>query len=369
MRKIFILFAVFYCNIAFGQAIYKDNSINIHPLVGLRIHNASGYLGGTSFSEKHILTSPVFGIEVTKGASPISFSWQVDFNLALPSGSIDSTNHWASHVLKSTLEHQFQVYYKLKKCTLGLGYYWRRDENLLTHASSDFFVTGSSGIQTAVSLPFSWLDIEWRYKANITPVGAILGWSQQSIVLLYHIQKQPKKSVFKSVEVNTFLGSRFFDTRRIERVPGEHFNAIGISPSFCLEVYYPKWRISFNAEKDWYYSFNGGSQYRDIKAEIKTSFLSLGCHLPIDNQHRLKVKIGLAFIQDSDLSKDFTIYTPNLSKRIIYSAKGIGAAVSYNLFKNADLEVRHIFPWIGDELFSPTRFSLGLMFHRKSIKI
>lgn len=76
----------------------------------------------------------------------------------------------------------------------------------------------------------------------------------------------------------------------------------------------------------------------------------------------MRFKLGWAAIVDYDKGGKLRQDTPNVNKLTTYQVKGVGAAISYELFPNTDIEIRHTFPVLGDRLFNPLRTSLGLIY-------
>jgi hypothetical protein len=180
---------------------------------------------------------------------------------------------------------------------------------------------------------------------------------------LYNLGKRRNPgSVNKTLAINGLTGARFFPTGNIELLTGEDFTPIGIAPLVGIELLHKKSGISLNLERDWWLALNGGSFRRDVKGYINSAFIGLGYHKLLQNDRHIRFRVGGSFIIDYDKLVDISLSTPNKDKLGNYQVKGIGAMVSYELLPDTDIEIKHTFPWLGDKLFNPTRFSLGLIY-------
>lgn len=332
--------------------------------LGFRVHdNRQEY--ASAAGERKMLSSPMIGLMLQMPRMPLRVGAQVDFDVLLVTPIIDRqlVNYAAGSVSETWIEYQLQAYYDFSKWTLGLGTYWKWRENFLDHAIPDFFIREYYGIQFSAGVPLNWLDLEFRTKMVLEPMFAALGTSQYSLLLIYNLDKNRlRREGFKTITVNGLIGGRFFSTQNIELLAGEYLFPIGTSVLAGIEVMHNKSGLSLSAERDWWLAINGGSFRRDVKGYINTAFVSAGYHKQLKNNRFLRFKLGWAAIVDYDKRGKLGPDTRNRDKLGTYQVKGVGAAVSYELFKSTDVELRHVFPVWGDRLFNPLRTSVGLIY-------
>lgn len=332
--------------------------------LGFRVHDDSQELGRAA-GERKTLSSPMVGLMLQMPKVPLRVGVQVDFDVLLETPIIDRqlVNYAAGSVAETWIEYQLQAYYDFSKWTLGLGTYWKWRESFLDHAIPGFFIREYYGVQLSAGVPLNWLDLEFRTKVGLEPMFAALGTSQHSLLLIYNLDKSRlRREGFKSITVNGLIGGRFFSTQNIELVAGEYLFPVGTSVLVGMEVIHNKSGLSLSAERDWWLAINGGSLTRDVKGYINTAFVSAGYHKQLKNNRFLRFKLGWAAIVDYDKRGKIGPSTRNRDKLGTYQVKGVGAAVSYELFKSTDVELRHVFPVWGDRLFNPLRTSVGLVY-------
>jgi hypothetical protein len=346
-----------------GQA--QTKLIRISPQFGFRMHDDT-YSAAKHGGGRRVLASPTAGIFIHFGKSPVSLGWQTDINGQMSVPTLDSTDYAIWFLNETWISHQVELRYSFEKIYLGLGAYWQRREGYINHLIPipGVIEWKTSGLHLSAGLPFSSIDIEYRTRIKLQPdFATIISSSQHSLLLLYNLGKRRNPgSVNKTLAINGLTGARFFPTGNIELLTGEDFTPIGIAPLVGIELLHKKSGISLNLERDWWLALNGGSFRRDVKGYINSAFIGLGYHKLLQNDRHIRFRVGGSFIIDYDKLVDISLSTPNKDKLGNYQVKGIGAMVSYELLPDTDIEIKHTFPWLGDKLFNPTRFSLGLIY-------
>lgn len=348
----------------FTTAQAEKGRINLKPTVGFRLHND----GGESVSlagPRKLLTTPVVGIEASHSKFPISVAYQRDFTTVLWNYVPGYDEAWS--VNSTWEEDQIQIYWRLKKISIGIGHYWKKYENIHNHESPGIFVLKRKGVQLSFVYPTRWLDVEFRTKVQYAPDFAALGTSQQSILLLYKVGRkhEARQEIPRNLTVNGILGARVFRPD-IELFPGEEFNKpFGIAPGLGIEFLFEKFNLSLNLEKDWWLYLNGGSPRRDIRGLINNSFVGLKYHHQLNNERHIRLGLGGSWIEDNDNKiKNTTLNpTPEQQKLGNFQVKGIGVSVSYEVLPNTDIEAKTTIPTIGEKPFeSWSRTSLGIFY-------
>jgi hypothetical protein len=338
---------------------------NITFQIGLTITDNTAWSGVRKASEAQTLTSPTFGIFLNLPKISTRIGLQSDFWVEPEIDVIDSIKlQYLSPISAIWLQNHLMVYHDLRRISIGLGVHWNRKENILNHLDPGFYLWKSHGISTSLILPFNWLDIEFRTKFTTSPSFAALGRSQNALLLLYNFDKTRLKTEnCKPISLSLLMGARFFLTANIELIEGEDLRPIGTAPTVGLQFLHKKTGITMTFERDWWLSLNGGSVQRDVKGYINSSFVSVGYRKHLKNEKHVNVKVGWSAIIDYNLRKDLTVATPHVNKLTTYQVKGVGVALAYELLPKTDVEIKHTFPLLGDELFNPLRASIGLI-HR-----
>ncbi len=362
MRLFLLSLFLFTEGIVFGQKNISDFSIN--PLIGFRIHN-NRHESLSSAAPAMYLTTSVVGLAVSHKKYPFSISYQRDYNhFFRPYIGQEYYEPWGIH--ETWEEDQIQVYWQLKYFSLGLGHYWKKRETNLHHWIPGAFVTKRKGFQVSISYPTHWLDIELRTKLQYDPdFAGLVGLNHYSLLFFYRIgQKRTSTSELKFLTVNAIIGARSF-LHNINLIPGEEFNKpFGIAPSLGIEFLITKWKLSLNAEKDWWLSFNAGSPSRDVKGLIYNSFIGVKYHFLLKNGRHLRFGLGRSWIEDNEIKLENVGASPEYINRLgNFEVKGVGLSFSYEILPHTDLEIKTTIPTIGEEVFeNRSRTSLGILY-------
>jgi hypothetical protein len=338
--------------------------IAIYCKVGLTVTDNTAWLAKNA-GEAQTLTSPSFGLSLHVNKISSTFSLLTDFYVEPTLELLDSNSLRILSPINTTwLQHQFMVYHNFRSFSIGAGTFWRRRENVSNHVDPGFFYWKTSGLNMAVSVPINWLTLEYQTKVTLKPLFDATGRDSHSLLLLYNFNKEKNsQNNRKRLAVSALIGARFFSTSNVDLIPGEDITPIGTAPAIGLEFLHKKSGLLLSFERDWWLSLNGGSLIRDTKGYVNSSFISFGYQKKLKNGRAFRTKLGWSAIVDHNSLKDITINTPHYNKLLTYQVKGIGVACSYELIPKTDLEIKHTLPILGDKLFNPLRFSVGLI-HR-----
>jgi hypothetical protein len=367
IKKIPLLFVF-----AFGACILfaqdqpesKAPKLILRPIIGFTNqsnNNGEGFFGD-GMGE---ITSPLtLGIAVRSPKLPLSVSYQFSFLHTLMRPIPDSITFVRRSISSNWVQHTFLLNYQFKHFYIGAGGYLRFEDNSTRHIWYD--IARSSGFILMIGKSFNIIDIELGLRSQIQPSFNVLDRDYITLGIFYNGQKASSKPLRK-LAVNALIGARFFSTQNIELLPREVLYKVGVAPMVGLEIRHKKSSLSLNLERDWWLSLNGGSPARDVKGYINTSFVGLGYHYRLPNERFLRVKVGGSFILDYNrILNEAPVSDPNLVRPYIYyQAKGIGAAISYEILPKTDIEIRHTFTTIGlkDEgPFDIRRLSAGIVF-------
>lgn len=344
----------------------QSDKFYIKPVVGLNLH--SDQLEELAINKPlKILTSGLFGIEIGHRQFPLSFRYQ-RLHYQRVRVNLDS-ELLGNYNIRSTWENEeIGLFYRLKKITLGLSHYWKKRENVVSHGFTGVYFR--KGFNISVSYPVEWINVELRTQLQYDDTfAALVGSANYSLSFLYSFNKDKKLGQQSNfVQLNAVTGVRFFPIN-IELLGNELFSKpFGIAPQLGLEFLFSKYNMSLNLEKDWWLSFNGGSNIRDIKGLIYNTFVGLKYHQQLKNTRHIRYGFGGSWTEDGEyqfpnippkhLDKDGELL--GLSN---YQIKGFAVSVSYEILQNIDIELKTILPTAGEYLFdNVSRNSLGLIY-------
>jgi len=360
---LFISLVISVCS--FSQS--DSTSFYIKPVIGINLQ--SDQLEELAIAKPiKILTSSVIGLEVGHNKFPLKLRYQyliygrfkVNHDRDLL-GNYDLRNVWESN--------EIGIFYDINKLTIGLTHYWKKKENSVAHNLIGLYIR--KGFNISVSYPIEWIDIELRTQVQYhSGFAAIFGSANYSLSLLYRFEKQ-KKQKYKSnfLHLNAVTGIRFFPLNFELRGNELLIKPVGIAPQLGLEFLFDKYNVSLNLEKDWWLSFNGGSNIRDIKGLIYNTFVGLKYHQQLKNARHIRYGFGGSWTEDGEyqfpnippkhLDKDGKLL--GLSN---YQVKGFAISISYEILPNTDLELKTMLPVAGEYAFDNiTRTSIGII-HR-----
>jgi hypothetical protein len=365
-KSIIVVLLLLFSSFLLNSINCQDHSLTIRPVIGIRGHSNGLPIGLAPGGKPLLITAPMLGFDLSLGQR-FSFSVQKDWNVTvIPYNDIPLFGHTLN---ETWTENSFLLRYGfLKKYATSIGYYFMRKEGSLNHDLGSSVSRDFKGLLLSVSKQYDWLNIELRTKINLSPYfDALIGAALYSVVFSHQIGKTPKEtnSFNDKFQLNALLGMRFFPIKGVYTIQNEEFGKIGIAPTFGLELLHRKHNLSFNIEKDVWFSFNGGSSKREIKGQIASSLVGFRYHLELKNNRYMRFGLGYSLISDLDkraLVIDGSPY--NLKGLYHYQVKGIGASLSYEFMKNGDLELKHTFPIksLGEPLFNPIRFSGGIIY-------
>jgi hypothetical protein len=341
--------------------------LKIRPIVGARLH-LEGVAAFRVGSTRRKIFTPTLGIGIDIKSPHLSIEYQRGLNLEL-TPYLD-TLIVPQSIFKTWEEDQIRLVYRHKKASYGLGHYWAKMDNDLYHVFSPPSAGRQRGFELAYGYRLDWLDIEFRSKIQYYPVfQGIVGSVNYSLLFLYRIDRsQREREQSGPLAVYAVLGMRGFIVD-IALLQGEKLNKpVGIAPLIGVEFLYRRANLSLNFEKDWWLSFNGGSQRRDVKGHIVSAFAGIRYHKPLKNGHNVRFGSGVSLIEDNEnkLQNITPNPTPEQQKLGRWQVQGIGLMISYEFVSNLDLELKTTIPLIGEDPFERiSRTSLGLLYRRR----
>jgi hypothetical protein len=345
-----------------------QNPLQVNPICGVRILSRNLPEVGLGGKIKWI-TAPVVGIEIRKKERPLSISFQKDWYLDIsPYSSPEATLAFNYSLVQYWTENNFLVNYDFGKgWQVNLGYYDMFRENNLT-LFSKLYTRKWSGILYGLTKKTDWFSIGLRSKVVLNPDFAFLvGDALYSLTMTTNFKsnyanKLNKQFAFeKNIVVKATAGTRIFHPKGDTLLVNEAYPKVGFMPTFGLEFYVEKLHLSFNIEKDFWLNVNGGSPIREVKGFVSGNFLSLRYHHKLKNERYLRLGAGYSFIRDLEQYRYITAQSERKFSR--YQLKGIGISASYQVFENADIEIKHTLPLarLNEPFFNPKRLSLGVI--------
>jgi hypothetical protein len=368
MKKYFLfLIALYFLNIS---TIYSQNSFYISPNTGFRI--LSSNLPGTRRGGKvKWITAPVIGLEIGKRNKPLYFVFQKDWYLNItPYSSVEISNLFDYSLNQYWTENNFLLNYNFgKEFHINMGYYFMFRENEGNIFSANY-VRKWNGLLYGITKKIDWFSISLRNKIVLNPGFDALGDAVYSLILTTNFKGNTinsKRFAFeKNISIRATLGSRFFYQTGDTLLNNEAYPTIGIMPTVGVEVLIKKSNLSLNFEKDFWINFNGGSPIREIKGLVMSNFLAVKYHHKLKNERNIRFGVGYSYIRDLE---QYRYITPANERRFsLFQMKGIGVSLSYQLFENTDIEVKHTFPTarLNEPFFNPKRLSLGVIWRLQS---
>jgi hypothetical protein len=346
-----------------------QNKFYISPIVGTRIHSKNIPAGALPGKTKWV-TAPILGIEIGKTNKPLSVSFQKDWNLEiLPYLTPEIALDFKYSIHQYWTENNLLINYNFGKgFQANLGYYFMYREGSLS-VLSNLFGKKYNGILYGVNKKFDYFNIGIRSKVVLDPLFAfIVGDDLYSLTFSTNFRnnysnKQIKKFAFENnITVKATAGTRIFHPTGDTLIFNEEYPLIGVMPTFGLEFLINKLNLSFNIEKDFWINVNGGSPIREVKGLVSGNFLALKYHHKLKNERYLRMGIGYSYIKDLEQYRYIDIQK-NDRQFSRFQLKGIGISASYQVFENADIEIKHTLPLarLNEPFFNPKRLSLGVI--------
>lgn len=342
--------------------------VKLRVLIGTRVVDDKSMYGSGLARNRKMFPAAVIGVELSSNKHPFSLSVQRDYQTKIyPFNAVDSLLLSIPSLLQSHRRFDHLIlYWRIRpKMSIGLGHYWDTVENFGHHIVP--LVSRFRGFEACFIYHIDWIDLELRRQVNYAPVFDIFDHSNTSFALLYRIGKRTEDEKTstkpKRVEVNGIFGSRFFVPKGIETIYSERLDKIAWAPVIGLEFFWPKQRLSFNIDKDFWVGINAGSFTRNLKGYITNTALGFKYHQSLSERRHIRYGLSGTWIDDYQILRDIR-GTSRRNTSLRYQDFGIGANISYELLPNWDVEVKHTFTLIEDK--SPLtlrRFSLGLL-HR-----
>lgn len=368
VAKVLLIFmSLLICSTSSAQFNFKK--ISIIPTVGVRTYQ-DALPGLRRAGEVHYFNTLALGLEVRSKDFPIYLSILKDFN-----AQYSLTNYqpnFEGRINEYWTDTHYLGHYVFKnQLDVGIGYYFMYRETLLTYfLGKESGVDHYHGLMLSAGRRINNINVEFRTKFTLSGHFDALGMEQHSLIFSYPLDKKQKNTVEKednflsrNFHLHPILGTRFFRITGVTVLDNEEFPPIGIAAAFGVELLYKKYNLSFNLEKDLWISLNGGSFVREAKGLIGSTLIALKYHHQFSNNRHLRFGLGYSFIRDLD-KRHLIMSNEKGVQLFVYQVKGIGATLSYELFTNADVELKHTFPILSfdEKLFNPLRFSVGLIY-------
>lgn len=276
MKFLFVLLLISISTITLCQT--HNAKFYLKPIVGVNLHSDQLETIAANKPIK-VLNSGLLGLEVGHKKSPFILRYQHLQYMSLQVNS-DSIFLGNNNIGEIWLNDEIGLFYRFKKTTFGLSHYWKKRENWITHnflLVRDFI---NKGFNLSVSYPVEWFDVELRAQVQYYDVfAALVGSANYSLSFLYKFDKASKQAHQSNfVHLNALVGVRLFP-HNVKPSGNEFFvKSFGIAPQLGLEFLFDKYNVSFNLEKDWWLSFNAGSQIRDVKGLVYNTFVGIKYH-------------------------------------------------------------------------------------------
>jgi hypothetical protein len=363
MPRTYLLF--FFSLLELSQIVAQKPSFHFSPVIGARTADDKSRYGFGFARNRKMYPVAIFGFDVYHDRFPFSLSVQRDYEVNFfPYNAVDTSMvSLASALIESRRIDRVIAYWHWKpNLKVGLAYYNDVIDNIVTHGQRGGAVESYQGVEPSLVYQLSWLSLELRHRVNITHGFDILSFSSTSFGFIYspgrHSQYKDTGKLHRFLSVRGQIGGRFFIPKGIETLPGERLGKASFAPVVGLEFYVPKYRFSFNMEKDFWVGINAGSFKRNLKGLITNTALGFKYHQALENGKHLRYGLSATWIYDLQTIREKRGFT-----KLQYSDFGIGANISYELVKNWDLEIRHTVTLVEEpSLFTLRRLSLGLIF-------
>lgn len=356
MKFIFTIISLFiYTNSIFGQ-------VQIIPLIGTRTY-ADAYPDFRLGRKLYWITAPSLGVMVKHPNFPFSVSLQKDWYLHL--ATLAENSAYKTALPEYYRELHAVAKYRLKnQVELGLGGFIQRRENVVNYGLG-IPISDYRGLLLEAGFQLNFLQVALRSKVYLSPVfGALVGWEDYNLVLTYALNNKSadNKPVAKNINLHLTAGTRFFSLSKQKSIGLEDFGPVGISPTLGLELYHQRLNLSLNVEKDVWLSINGGSPIRTIKNQINTVSYGIKYHLKLPNERYLRFGTGYSKIRE--LAKLADLPASNEYRKFDnYQVHGLGVTLSYQLFAQADVELKQVIPMAAydEPTWSFHRLSAGIL--------
>jgi len=332
----------------------QKSDFSLSPKVGTQISIPA--FPGPFGMDKKPYSSLMLGLSMNIPNIPISLSVENAWAVQVQSGN---ANPLTPDIDQTWNEFSGHARYALSWGSVGVGYYRMRFQQENWRSSI------YQGAYLSASKQLGWLSVEFRTRLNFSPsFSALLGFEHHSLTFAYELNPTPKKTETKfnkAFDLSLNLGMRGFPIQGLQNPGTEDFPAVGIAPTFGLELLHEKSNISALVMRDIWVSLNPGSTDRGIKGHISSIFMGIRYHKTLRNGRDFRYGIGYSLIRDLDL-ENANIYNLRFKN---YQVKGVGIVVGYEVIPELDVEFKHTLSTASisnESLFRPIRMSLGLIY-------
>lgn len=342
--------------------------ISINSIVGLKLHANQNQL--PEFPDAwQLLSSPLLGFRVAHNNIPISLIYTRDFTYSIYN-NVGNNPAGISNLPQKSKGDLLMLQYSKRQYFLGLGHYRREAESFTL-----FALPSANKISRLIVLSagfrFNRLDIDYQRQIQYKPYFDPFDWGLQSINLRYNIYGKKTTAtdskLRKSVALEIRVGGRLSPVRQTF-LTGETTPLLKISPGIGIDIHFYKINTSVLLDRDWWMAINGGSFERDIKGYVSNSTIGLCYHIKLQNAKTIKIGAGAAYVIDHNtIYETRTKINQGLLNRNLwyYNVKGLYISYYHPIYERWEIEFRQILPIVNEELFNPSRTSLGLIYKLK----
>lgn len=370
MRYIFFFFSLlpFFSN----AQIIKNFRFNF--ITGVKIYDANffGAVGSDffKFNRFHPYVLPTLGVEVAYKDFPLSIQVQKNFL-----NQYENYDAWRTFKLQYEIREYHEEtlteaiwHFKRKKhpmpIRVGAGVSWYRKKNILGR-------TKTTNITSSIGIPLKWFYIEYRLRhldinGNNRHNHIMFGLSPlereaHSISLMIPIGNFPYRKnsdTDRHWAISLKAGIKTFPITHENLFVTKTFNILGFAPQLGVEFYFPKQRFSLAAERDWWANIDRNEYTFFAGRQIITNLMAR-YYIPTRlDGHFLKLGVGWGLITDAETLE----LSERQGKAFYTNIKGISASMAYSLTPKTDIELRYIYPYIGEKP-NIMRLSLGFWYH------
>lgn len=353
-----LLFAQFVClsplEAQSGQRFSAD------PMLGLRFQSDENYDASTKPRSGFPIT-PIVGAKISVNKWALSFEanpWFV-LNYAL------DTNGGKTYDIPIIRKNwDINLSYQFKRLYLGIGHNWRRTDADVFHIYPNAnFVRTDNCVNLLIGKQISGFNVEFRSRIKYSHgFSALVGTSNYSLAIYRQFNKERRENSTKpgSFKLAMLLGVHFFGVDKQNLYRGEDRRNLAIAPLYGFEFMW-KNRLSFGIDRNLWLAFNGGGQHRDLKNYQSNTAVGFRYHHKFKSGNHLRAGLSGMWIVDKDELVSLSIDEVYRKHLYNFQVKGIGASLSWEFYKNTDLEIRNTFPLIGRKMFDIRLFSVGLV--------
>lgn len=381
MKKyIFIILTLIQCSIN-NDLISQDLLSNTYISIGGCIHEVRPFLSLFGPGYKYTAVSPEIGISYKFEKAPLSINYRRNFNYGsfvnkdfLSSLPIDYSDY------SETNELNFYYHHSIKNLNLrfGTGYFNKKRITAGYFRSGGTNAFHASGFSLSTAFDLKNVSIEFKKYFQVIPYFDVF---EHHLYVISVSRYMPLVKSKKIVETSSSHWDNFFPFFSVRMQAIEYaqqnndlFHRVGIAPGIGFGYHFPNLNASVIVSRDVWKRFTGGAFGNDLIGYISTSNIMVKKYLPLENGKELILGLGWHPIRNanepdrmrsrvfirSDTGQPYTHTFPRRTNMF-----GVGTSIGYSLNKNYEVEFRHIFPYLGEQFFTPWHSSIGVIYNWK----